>query len=148
MGSLMSSCYAKLDTQSYGMSLFERGQSPDVVAVSTDGNWKVVGMFDRANSSLYLKFISMRPSDFSYTEDHKEASVMKQYGPQSLFIQSINAVEKRFIPAKVFSPVTGEFEELPNDHFGMWYFKFDKARPMPNGELVAQRFINNNGSVM
>jgi hypothetical protein len=134
MGSILSSCYAKLDSQSYGLSLFNDDKRPDITSI--DDRWKISGIFDKANRSLYIKFATMKSADFTYTTANKQTSMMAEFGESSTFIQSIDCAERKFIPAATMSP-TGEYMDLPNEYFGMWYFKFAANQQMPTADSIA-----------
>lgn len=139
MGSLFSSCYARLDSQTYALGALGTS-SPDIVANSPDELWRIRGVFDRDNYSLYIQFLSMKTTDFSYSEEHKQKSLTEIYGPGSVFVHGINCAQKVFIPA-TNTGTQGEFNPVPNDHFGIWYFKFAKTQQIPSAELIKEKFL-------
>lgn len=139
MGSLFSSCYARLDSQTYALGALGTSSNPDIVVNSLDEQWHIRGIFDKDNYALYIQFLSMKKTDFAYTEEHKQKALTEVYGPSSPFVQSINCVQKVFIPATNIT--LGEFNPVPNDHFGIWYFKFAKTQQIPGAELIKEKFL-------
>lgn len=143
MGSLFSSCYAKIDPQAYALGLLSV-KTPDISIVK-EATWKLRGVYDKTtgNKTLILQFICLREIDAStFTEEYKIDTMNKLFGHDTAFIASIPCRSKTFLPPRPYM-VNGEQHRPDKDHFGIWMFTFSEGQPIPTPDGIGESFLVN-----